>query len=471
MKRKFTVATALLLAFMMLFMAGCSEDTKDEIPNDGSVPDVLDGMQDAEFWTMKYKDADKVLLDAAEIAKLNKQTTGDSATGVIDLVTYPSQVTAAQIKSYLSEFTMPNKALSDREGTAYSQEYIDSIIASVNLDGILDSNKVSYALVLENTDLKKFPTVSRGFTSMDDLGNDVFQQGKIAIGEPVVILHTNLEQDWYFVQTANKRGWVSADKLVFMEKGSWVNYVSSEHFVVVTGDNVVLDRDPYSSNTDPIILTMGTKLPRYEDSIEGHIISGQGIAASIVVKIPTKDRFGQLEFVPLAIPKSADVSIGYLDYTPKNIIDQAFKLLGRRVGYSSLYGNRGNAEFIVDIYKTFGIMMPSTLKKQEKLMSNDIDLGSMSAADRAKKIAELTPGTLLFTDEHAFIYLGQNNDNPFIIYPATTFYFNSQLYTENTVLVSGMYVVRRDGTAFADAVNIAKILGAVEQYEKEAEKK
>ena len=130
-----------------------------------------------------------------------------------------------------------------------------------------------------------------------------------------------------------------------------------------------------------------------------------------------------------------------------------------------------NAEFIVDIYKTFGIMMPSTLKKQEKLMSNDIDLGSMSAADRAKKIAELTPGTLLFTDEHAFIYLGQNNDNPFIIYPATTFYFNSQLYTENTVLVSGMFVVRRDGTAFADAVNIAKILGAVEQYEKEAEKK
>jgi len=470
MKRKFMGITAFVLALMIL-MTGCSDGKKDDAPTDGSVPDVTDEMQNAAFWTAKYKDAQNVIMDSAAIDKLNKTITADSSSGVVDLVAYPSQITAAQVKAYLSAFSMPNKELFDREGIVYSQEFLDTIIASVNLDGILESNKVSYALTLANTDLKKFPTISRGFTSMDDLGNDSFQQGRLSIGEPVVVLHTNLEQDWYFVQSYNDRGWVEMDKLVFMEKGSWVNYINSENFLIVTGDNVVLDRDPYAADTTVLTLSMGTKLPLYEDAIIGNTISGQGIASSYIVKIPSKDRFGQLEFIPLAIPKSSDVSIGYLPYTSENVIKQSFKLLGRRYGYNNLYGNRDNDEFVSDIYKTFGIIMPNTIDKQSKIAASDIDLKSLTAEERAKKIAELTPGTLMFTDENAFIYLGQHDDKPFIIYPATTFYFNSQMYTANTVLVTGMSVVRRDGTAFADAVNTAKLLEVVKNSEEKTEEK
>ncbi len=470
MNRKFTMITALLLAVMMIFMAGCSDNTKTDDTLDGSIPGVTDEMQAASFWISGYKEASDVIMDASGIIQFNKQISASSKLGVVDLVTYPSQVTSTQVRSFLSEFTMPTAELFDREGTVYSQEYLDSIIASVNLDGVLDTNKVSYALVLENTDLKKYPTISRGFTSMDDLGNDSFQQGRLNIGEPVVILHTSLEQDWYFVQTSNNRGWVSMDKLVFMEKGSWVSYINSEKFLVVTGDNIVLDRDPYSSSTATVTLAMGTKLPLYEDKITDNTISGQGIASSYVVKVPTKDRFGQLEFVPMAIPKSSDVSIGYLSYTAENVVNQAFKLLGRRYGYNGLYGNRGNAEFIVDIYKTFGIIMPSTVDKQADIAANDIDVKSLTAEERAKKVAELAPGTLLFSDDNAFIYLGQSDGKPFVIYPATTFYFNSTMYTANTVLVTGMSVVKRDGTEFIDSINTAKLLEVVSNTGESEEK-
>ncbi|NLD87687.1 MAG: hypothetical protein GX633_05465 [Clostridiales bacterium] len=376
---------------------------------------------------------------------------------------YPSQLTSKEIKTYLSEFSMPKTSLCDRDGTAYTQEYLDSIIAAVNLDAVEETNKVSYALALDNADIKKFPTISRGFASLEELDNDRFQQGRISIAEPVVILHTSLGQDWYFVQTRSNRGWVSADKLIFMEKGSWVNYINSENFIVVTGESIVLDRDPFSTNLSATILSMGTKLPLYADTIAGNTVSGQGIAASYVVKIPTRDKFGHLEFVPLAIPKSCDVSLGYLPYTSANIITQAFKLLGRRYGYQGLYDARDNAKFISDILSAFGIFMPSTIRQQSAIPANDIDLKSLTSDERAKEITTLAPGSLLYTYDCAFIYLGQSDGKPFIIYPATTFYYETNMFTANTVLITGMSVVQRDGIAFADAVVKAKLLGLVKE--------
>lgn len=97
----------------------------------------------------------------------------------------------------------------------------------MNLDAIAATNRVSYALTLQNTSIRRFPSSDRVFASAEDQSEDLFLQAPLVIGEPVVVLHTSADQTWYYVQLRNCRGWVYWSDLVFLEKSAWVSYIES----------------------------------------------------------------------------------------------------------------------------------------------------------------------------------------------------------------------------------------------------
>ncbi len=110
----------------------------------------------------------------------------------------------------------------------------------MNLDGIAATNRVSYALTLQNTSLRRFPSSDRVFASQEEQNEDLFLQAPLVVGEPVVVLHTSADQTWYYVQMRNCRGWVYWSDLVFLEKSAWVSYIESTDFIVVTDASITV---------------------------------------------------------------------------------------------------------------------------------------------------------------------------------------------------------------------------------------
>ena len=135
---------------------------------------------------------------------------------------------------------------------------------------------------------------------------------------------------------------------------------------MVTAPSITLEFNPYSDTLSNVTLYMGTRLPLYTDDTVSSTVDNRGTAGCYVVKYPTVDRFGYLEYQPLLIPMTEDVSVGYLPYTQENIVTQALKLTGRRIAVNRIGHGRDSAAFVQDLYAAFGIFMPAATAAQER---------------------------------------------------------------------------------------------------------
>jgi len=467
---KHFLAVMLVISFLLTTLTGCfGQKPPEEKALTYDLPGVTREMQSAAYWTEKLKDGDKVLLTADEITQINTQISSTAANYTTNLVSYPSSLTVSQITGMLKELEFTETALFTSEGVPFEEGFLESLAASVNEELLETTTKVSYGLMLKNDELRSQPTATKAFTSAEDRTVDLFQRGLLSIGEPVIVIFTNSEQNWYFVKTANDFGWVNAESVIFFtEKGSWVNYIDSPDFLMVTGPEVTLEYNPYQPTISGLTLRMGTKLPLYDLSELGSstTVDGQGIANGYVVKLPMRNSLGFLEFVPYLIPESADVCIGYLPYTSENVLEQSFKLLGRRYCENGIYGGRDNESTVCDIFKTFGFVLPVTTKLQAAIAANDTDVSDMVTEDTLKAFEKLPAGTLLFTKDEALIYVGVEEEVHYAIHPAKSFYFDDKRYDANTTVLSTLNIVKKDGTEYIDAVETIKKFAVTKSSEK-----
>ena len=469
MRRKlsFVLAAVLLLGLL----AGCSGTSTTKAGTaSGQLPAVTDAMYDASYWTAKLKSPGDVLLSASEIDTVNAQIANDEATGVVDLVAYPSSLTAVQLKRYLNAVPIPSSDLYDADGVKYEESFFDDLILSINLENVAETNKVSYAIALTNTALRSFPVLAAAYEDAEEPEVDVFQLGQVLVGDPVVILQTNLDGTWFFVQTRTQRGWVRATDMIFMEKGSWVSYIESTGFVVVTAPSITLEFNPYSDTLSNVTLYMGTRLPLYTDDTVSSTVDNRGTAGCYVVKYPTVDRFGYLEYQPLLIPMTEDVSVGYLPYTQENIVTQALKMTGRRIAVNRIGHGRDSAAFVQDLYAVFGIFMPAATAAQKKILAQDTDLAKLTSAEREKTLGTLAAGTLIYSDDRAFVLLGVDNKKPYAVAAIDEYYYDNLRSVANATVITSLDIVKKDGTLFLDTLETAKTFGIVKEKSAETTK-
>ena len=454
------VALLLTILSILTIFSGCFGGSgTTEKPLIYHLPDVTLEMQQASYWIDDLKNGDKELLSADQIAKINAQIATVAANNTTDLISYPSSLTVSQITAMLSELEIKETELYTADGAGFEEGYMESLAASVGRETLQTTTKVSYGVMLDNEALRTQPTSTMAFADTENRTVDLFQRGLVSIGEPVIVIYTNAEQTWFFVKTANNYGWLPADSIVFMEKGSWVSYIESPDFLVVTGSEVVLDHNPVNEASSALTLRMGTKLPLFDlEELASTSVDGQGIGSGYVVKLPTKNSLGYIEYIPLLIPASADVSIGYLPYSSENIVSQAFKLLGKRYCENGIYNGRDNASTICDIYKTFGFNLPATTKLQAAISANETDVSDLITADTLEKFKKIPVGTLLFTADEALIYVGKVDDTIYVIHPAKSFYVEGKRYDANSTVLSTLNIVKKDGTAYIDALDTIKEL-------------
>ena len=177
--------------------------------------------------------------------------------------------------------------------------------------------------------------------------------------------------------------------------------LTSKEILIVAQDRIVLEPSLLQPEISEVELPLGTVLELVpEDQIPKNIAE-RGPWNNYVVYLPVKNENGEIEKKYALIQEHYQVNIGYLSFTPENIIEISFRCLGDSNELMD------NTTFITNIYKCFGLDLPKDLNITDKIK----DISKMSQEEKAGYFDTLPVGSLLKLGEEYSIYLGKKDDN------------------------------------------------------------
>lgn len=382
--------------------------------NNKTTPDISLLIQTPEFWIKNTKNVNSIIMTNQEIKEFNKQNYLNKSTLTCDLKDYPDILSKDQLKSIFSKIEIPKE---DRyiNNVKIDDSYYKQLTKLMNIEGMPQNIKSRHAYSVKRTNIRSFPTLDIALKSPQDKEFDRFQESVLEVAEPLIVLHQSLDNKWYFIQSSNCFGWVLANNIAIADsKEIWLEYYNSKRFLVICANKLKLEYNPYSSQISELELGMGTKLPIISYPDKPITVDHQLSTGNYVVKIPIRNGNGKLTFKNGLIPFLSDVSIGYLPYTKKNIIKQAFKVLGSRYGWGGTFNSRDCSSFVADVYKTFGIFLPRNTDQQEISFGKTIKFNDIKS--RYKVLDHVPMGSLLFMKGHVVIYLGKFQNKYYIIH-------------------------------------------------------
>jgi hypothetical protein len=269
-----------------------------------------------------------------------------------------------------------------------------------------------FAFVVKQTDIRVFPTDELSLSTPNHFEFDRFQHSSVSPGSPIGIYHFSQDKEWAYVQTHFIRGWVRMhDVAIAKERSDVVDYEEAKDRLVITGNFVTVFGDP--SLRQPVFLAqMGDSFPILR--IPG---GNKSINPFYVIHIPSREDNGRLAFRKGYIRADEDVHRGFLPYTQENVARQAFKMLNHLYGWGDRLGGRDCSRFILDLFRTFGILMPRNSKEQAMV---GIDLGLIEGKtekERQKLLDQAVPlATTLRLPGHIMLYLGKDKGRHYVIH-------------------------------------------------------
>jgi hypothetical protein len=366
-------------------------------------PRVLPEMLQAEFWIKRLVDPEKTIMDATEIAVYNQNIRANLPDTVYDLPSFPARLAKVALEGWLTAAVFPTKPLY-LNGERLTPAYYESLQSLLNPKTLAAQNQVRYGFTIARTDLRTFPVTDLVLEERDHPECDFFQETGLNPAEPVIILHQNSTADWYFIQSANCRGWTPAAAIVgAASRRQWLDYLQPKNFLVVIGNNFTI---PSQSGTPPYYWEMGAKIPLVATTWRPNDV--------YTAILPASDRQNRLQFIHTPLPVAAEVRRGYLNYTRANLLRQAFKIIGQPYDWGGLQGGVDCSSLILNLYRCFGFTLPRNVADQEQLPGRRFDLTTLSTVEKKAVLSNLPPGTTLYMKGHVMLYLGTVNDTPYI---------------------------------------------------------
>jgi len=317
-------------------------------------------------------------------------------------------------------------------GEQVSLLHYDKYKQSLNIKAIKKQNPIYFGLVVKRSVLRTFPTLDKVFKKSSsgkmNVDLDRFQESGLFPGDEVAILHTSLDKQWYLVQAYNYLAWMPKADVAIGEKSDILAFKNNKTFLVITGSKVLTNHIPEHPVLSNLQLEMGIRLPLAKRTEYNHQLYGQNPFANYVVKLPIKNSKGKLEFSLALIPRSEDVSVGYLPFTKQNLVEQSFKFLGERYGWGHDYNGRDCTGFVGEIYRSFGFMMPRNSGQQGK-SSYGKNIRFSKNSSKIEKLAMLKNmqvGDLIYIPGHVMMYLGEENGEPYVIHDVNSLAYLNQ---------------------------------------------
>lgn len=417
------------------------------------LPDTKPEMMKPEFWINKLNDADRLIMPIDKIEEFNRRTI-EKVDAVCDIRGFKESLSRDELERYIKHNEIPGAPRYDIDGKEVTKEFYGRLIYNTNIDGIKDVNSIRYGIAVRNADVRSFPDGTPVFKTPSDKEFDRFQETGCQAFEPVAVLHTSRDREWYYVQMYNYCGWVKTKDIAIGDKDDIFSYVDSKDFIVVTGDYVKTEYNPFEKRVSYLEFTMGTKIPLIVDDVP-EIIGNQSSCGHYVVKLAVMGDNGELEFKNALISRVQDVTEGFMPYTRENILKQVFKLLGHRYGWGDSFKGRDCSSTIMYVYKSFGFKLPRNANEQEygEGIVFKFKKGS-SLDDRIKLFDNVKPGAGIFMDGHVMMYIGKDDGIPYMIHAFNGYGKKDgetyKFVPANLVGVTSTLLMRTTGKPFID---------------------
>ncbi|MDD4954916.1 MAG: SH3 domain-containing protein [Candidatus Omnitrophica bacterium] len=408
-QRKFSNGIYYLFILCLLVASGCCNvRQRTNFAAPVIIPGIIRAMKTAGFWTAKIENPDKIILDAGEIQQFNLKTERELGL-IVDLVKAPEVYNGKSIKNDLEK-----EIKSFSKGTYYTANskpaekgFYEMIRQNMNLSGMENQVIARYGFLSHYDNQRLLPTEMLLTKEPGDVEFDELQNSSLDLGTPLIILHETKSGSWVYTQTPSSCGWFKKEKVALCSADKFKELLSGKNFVIVTAGKADIFLDE--------------KLTKYYDYVRmGAKFTFNETANTSVfeINIPSRDKEGKL-FTQKAYVKREDANIGYLPYTQRNIIEQAFKLINSPYGWGGLNGEQDCSSYIQEVFSTVGIALPRNSAAQAK---TGIPLGDFKGgSDTGEKLKiirqQAVPGaTILQMRGHIILYIGIYNNTPYVIH-------------------------------------------------------
>ncbi|HAG50969.1 MAG: hypothetical protein A2X87_01360 [Deltaproteobacteria bacterium GWC2_42_51] len=381
----------------------------------------------ADFWIGRLDNPDEVILSSEKIAELNALILGEN-NEMADVIKMGTSVSKEELEKWLLEDPLPvDKNMFDKKGKPVKDAFYEELLDNMNFEAINESNELTFGIVTKRTDIRSFPTDEPVFKGPSAKDFDAFQYSAIYPPQVVALLHKSRDGQWGFFQTNIVRGWIKLNIIAFVNSKDDL-IIDAEKFVLITGNRVAVFAD-----------NKGAKVLESIPMGRSFALSGED-KRHWIIKFPKKMGNGQLQWADAFIKKGSDVNIGYLPYTKKNVIKQAFKILGEKYSWGGRNGLRDCSSFIKDVFATMGINLPRHSGKQSNVGTLLAGFDEMPAnGDIDNAISSAIPGiTLLALNGHIMLYLGNVDGNYYALHQLFGYYDKDGFRTVNKAVVTNL---------------------------------
>ncbi|PIX23909.1 MAG: hypothetical protein COZ69_07475 [Deltaproteobacteria bacterium CG_4_8_14_3_um_filter_45_9] len=380
------------------------------------LPHVTPEMERPEFWIKKIENPTNLLFTSEKIQKMNEENLKRKDLSLCRVKDLKEDWTREEILPLLREdwenFGRTGEARYGKGGIPLGGSFWNELKNKLNQESIEESSRMLYGLIVKRTDIRVFPTDELSMSAPHHDEFDRFQHSSISPGSPIGIYHFSKDKEWAYVQTPFIRGWVRThDLAIAKERSEAVDYEGAKERLVVTGNFINIFSDP--SLQQPVFLAqMGDSFPLLSIPI-----GIKSTNAFYVIHIPSREDSGLLTFRKGYIRAEEDVHRGFLPYTQENVARQAFKMLNHPYGWGDMSSGRDCSRFIMDLFRTFGILMPRNSKEQATV---GIDLGPVegkSIKEKRNLLDQAIPlATNLRLPGHIMLYLGKDKGRYYVIH-------------------------------------------------------
>jgi len=380
------------------------------------LPNVTPEMETPGFWMKKIENPTRPLMTPETIHKMNEENVKRPDLRLCRIKDLKEDWSREEILSFLTEdwenFGRTHEAQYGKNGVLLEDFFWNKLKGNLNQESLQQRNWIFFALVVKRTDIRVFPTDEPSMSTPNNDAFDRFQHSSISVGSPVGIYYFSQDKKWAYTQTPFIRGWIRThDLAVAKQKAEVVDYEETKNRLVVTGNSVTVFGDP-SLRQQAFIAQMGDSFPLINASDGGKKVYGFHI-----ILIPSNKDGEPLSLRKAYLRADEDVHQGFLPYTQENVARQAFKMLHHPYGWGDRLGGRDCSRFIMDVFRTFGILMPRNSKEQA-WVGKDLGPAEKKPAQEKRKILDqsIPLATTLRLPGHIMLYLGRDEGMHYVIH-------------------------------------------------------
>ncbi len=403
-KKNIVTLSALVL---IVVISGCAGIRQNDIPAPSHLPGITRDMNRPGFWISRHPNPDDILMKPEGINVFNRHVEKDlGLTRNIPEIEpmYDGKALARSMEKRLLKQRL--KILQFKNGRLADEAFYHDMARQMNIKKIPDDILVRYGVVTTYTDQRTLPTRQGMYTDSHDLEFDRLQNSGLDLGTVLAVLHDSADGRWQYVLSPLSAGWVEAQKVAGCSRDQARAFDRPDSFVVVTGAKADIYLD--------------SRLTRYQDHARmGTRLGMSGFADNVVqVNIPGINAHGTLQ-IHKGYMRAEKVSNGFLSYTPRNIITQAFECLNAPYGWGGMYGEQDCSRFINSVFATVGLRLPRNSSAQAKV---GVTLGAFDEQtdplEKRKIIHDKAKvgSTLLHLNGHIMLYLGEVDLQPHVIH-------------------------------------------------------